>query len=159
MNIHIIAIGKIKERYIKEGIAEFAKRLSAYCKLTIKELVDEKAPENLSAKEMDQVKEKEGERIVSALPKSGYVIALAIQGKSLSSEELAEKLTELTVSGNSDISFVIGGSLGLSDSVLARSDFALSFSRMTFPHQLMRLILTEQIYRAFRIIHGQTYHK
>lgn len=159
MNIQIIAVGKIKEKYIKEGIAEFSKRLSSYCKLTIVELEDEKAPESLSEKEMLQVKDKEGERILSSLPKNTYVIALAIQGKNLSSEEMADHIAGLGVMGKSDISFIIGGSLGLSEKVLQKAELKLSFSRMTFPHQLMRLILLEQIYRSYRIIHRQTYHK
>lgn len=159
LNIHIICVGKIKEKYLREGLEEYRKRLSAYAKIEVREVDDERAPENLSEKEAEQIKRKEGERILSALPKSSYVIALAIEGKMLSSEHLAEHIEELGVLGKSDISFVIGGSLGLSDTVLSEADMKLSFSKMTFPHQLMRLILTEQIYRAFRIIKGQPYHK
>lgn len=159
LNIYIICVGKIKERYLREGLEEYRKRLSAYAKIEVREVDDERAPENLSEKEAEQIKRKEGERILSALPKSSYVIALAIEGKMLSSEHLAEHIEELGVLGKSDISFVIGGSLGLSDTVLSEADMKLSFSKMTFPHQLMRLILTEQIYRAFRIIKGQPYHK
>ncbi len=159
MNINIIAIGKIKEKYIQEGIKEFAKRLSRYCKLNIIELEDEKAPESLSEKDMIIVKTKEGERILSKIPPNSYVITLVIEGKSLTSEGLAEKLEDIMVNGNNDITFIIGGSLGLSQEVINRSDFKLSFSKMTFPHQMMRLILLEQIYRAWRINKNEPYHK
>lgn len=159
MNIKIISVGKIKEKYIKLGIDEFSKRLSKYCKLDIIEVDDEKAPENLSEKEMDIIKYKEGQKILSSIKNNSYVIALAIDGKNLSSEELAHKMSNLSINGNSNIAFVIGGSLGLSKDVLDRSDFKLSFSKMTFPHQLMRLILLEQVYRGFRIIKNEPYHK
>jgi 23S rRNA (pseudouridine1915-N3)-methyltransferase len=159
MNIKIISVGKIKEKYIKLGIDEFSKRLSKYCKLDIIEVDDEKAPENLSEKEMDIIKYKEGQKILSNIKNNSYVIALAIDGKNLSSEELAHKMSNLSISGNSNIAFVIGGSLGLSKDILDRSDFKLSFSKMTFPHQLMRLILLEQVYRGFRIIKNEPYHK
>lgn len=159
MNITVIGVGKIKEKYLKLGIDEFSKRLSKYCKLDIVELDDEKAPEKLSEKEMIMVKDKEGKRILSKIKDNSYVIALAIDGKNLSSEELADKISNLAVRGNSSITFVIGGSLGLSDEVMKRSDYKLSFSKMTFPHQLMRLILLEQVYRAFRINNNEPYHK
>ena len=159
MNIKVISVGKIKEKYIKLGIEEFSKRLSKYCKLDIIEVDDEKAPENLSEKEMDMIKFKEGQKILSNIKNNSYVIALAIDGKNLSSEELADKMKALGISGNSNIAFVIGGSLGLSKEVLNRADFKLSFSKMTFPHQLMRLILLEQIYRGYRIIKNEPYHK
>ena len=152
MRINIVCVGKIKEKYLKLGIDEFKKRLSKYCKLEIIELEDEKAPENLSDKEMLMIKEKEGKKILSKIKDNSYVIALAIDGKNLSSEELAETINKLGVRGISNITFVIGGSLGLSDEVLSRADYKLSFSKMTFPHQLMRLILLEQVYRAYRII-------
>ena len=148
MRINIVCVGKIKEKYLKLGIDEFKKRLSKYCKLEIIELEDEKAPENLSDKEMLIIKEKEGKKILSKIKDNSYVIALAIDGKNLSSEELAETINKLGVRGVSNITFVIGGSLGLSDEVLSRADYKLSFSKMTFPHQLMRLILLEQVYRA-----------
>ena len=151
MRINIVCVGKIKEKYLKLGIDEFKKRLSKYCKLEIIELEDEKAPENLSDKEMLMIKEKEGKKILSKIKDNSYVIALAIDGKNLSSEELAETINKLGVRGISNITFVIGGSLGLSDEVLSRADYKLSFSKMTFPHQLMRLILLEQVYRAYRI--------
>lgn len=159
MNINVIGVGKIKEKYLKLGIDEFKKRLSKYCKLDIIELDDEKAPEKLSEKEMIKVKEKEGKKILSKIKDTSYVIALAIDGKNLSSEELADKMSDLAVRGNSNITFVIGGSLGLSDEVLDRADYKLSFSKMTFPHQLMRLILLEQVYRAYRINNNEPYHK
>lgn len=159
MNIQIVSVGKIKEKYLKLGIEEFSKRLSKYCKLDIVELDDEKAPENLSNKGREQVKDKEGSKILGKIKQNSNVIALAIDGKNLSSEELAEHMSNLAVTGNSSITFVIGGSLGLSDEVLKRADFKLSFSKMTFPHQLMRLILLEQVYRAYRINNGEPYHK
>ncbi|WP_456277220.1 23S rRNA (pseudouridine(1915)-N(3))-methyltransferase RlmH [Bacillus sp. AK128] len=159
MNISIITIGKLKEKYLKQGIEEYSKRLAAYAKLEIIELPDEKAPENLSEAEMEQVKQKEGERILQKISPDTYVIALAIQGKMKSSEQLAEDLDKLATYGKSKIAFVIGGSLGLSDEVMKRADEALSFSKMTFPHQLMKLILVEQIYRAYRINRGEPYHK
>ena len=159
MRINIVCVGKIKEKYLKLGIDEFKKRLSKYCKLEIIELEDEKAPENLSDKEMLIIKEKEGKKILSKIKDNSYVIALAIDGKNLSSEELAQTINKLGVRGVSNITFVIGGSLGLSDEVLSRADYKLSFSKMTFPHQLMRLILLEQVYRAYRINNGEPYHK
>ncbi|WP_137743745.1 23S rRNA (pseudouridine(1915)-N(3))-methyltransferase RlmH [Robertmurraya siralis] len=159
MNISIITVGKLKEKYLKQGIDEYLKRMSAYAKVEIVEVADEKAPEVLSENEMLQVKEKEGERILAKLHPDTYVIALAIEGKQKSSEELADTLDKLATYGKSKIAFVIGGSLGLSQQVLQRSDEKLSFSKMTFPHQLMRLVLVEQIYRAFRIMRGEPYHK
>ena len=159
MNITIIGVGKIKEKYLKLGIDEFSKRLTKYCKLDVIELDDEKCTENLSEKDMLIVKDKEGKKILSKIKNNSYVIALAIDGKNLSSEELADTMSKLAVRGNSHITFVIGGSLGLSDEVLKRADYKLSFSKMTFPHQLMRLILLEQVYRAFRINNNEPYHK
>jgi len=159
MNINVIAVGKIKEKYIQEGIDEFKKRLSRYCSLNVIEVNDEKAPESLSDKEMEIVKQKEGDRIMDKIPPNSFVVALAIEGKSLSSEEFSEKIQSLMIDGINNITFIIGGSLGLSKEVLNRSDLKLSFSKMTFPHQLMRLILLEQIYRAFKIMKGEPYHK
>ncbi|QUH25188.1 23S rRNA (pseudouridine(1915)-N(3))-methyltransferase RlmH [Serpentinicella alkaliphila] len=159
MNITIITVGKIKEKHIKLGIDEYTKRLSRYCKINLIEVSDEKAPENLSANEMVLIKNKEGESIQKHIKDGMYVVALAIQGKMLSSEGLAIKIQDLGLTGNSHIAFVIGGSLGLSDDILNKADFKLSFSPMTFPHQLMKLILLEQIYRGFRIIKGEPYHK
>lgn len=159
MNITIISVGKLKEKYLKLGIDEYSKRLTRYCKLSIAEVPDEKAPENLSDAEMEAVKGKEGESILRYIKEGMYVIALDIKGKMISSEELAVCLENLGITGNSNIAFVIGGSLGLSKEVIKRSDYKLSFSPMTFPHQLMKLILLEQIYRAFRIIKNEPYHK
>ena len=159
MNISIITVGKLKEKYLKQGIAEYTKRLSSYAKIEIIELPDEKAPENLSETDMLIVKQKEGERILSKIAPDTHVIALAIEGSMKSSEQLADTLDRLATYGKSKVAFVIGGSLGLSDEVMKRSNEALSFSKMTFPHQLMRLILVEQIYRAFRINRGEPYHK
>jgi 23S rRNA (pseudouridine1915-N3)-methyltransferase len=159
MNLSIIAVGKLKEKYLKQGIEEYVKRLNSYAKLEMVEVPDEKAPEELSKLEMEQVKQKEGERILSKISSDAHVIALAINGKQKSSEELADSLDKLATYGKSKVAFVIGGSLGLSDEVLKRADEQLSFSKMTFPHQLMKLILVEQIYRAFRINRGEPYHK
>ncbi|MGN7178710.1 23S rRNA (pseudouridine(1915)-N(3))-methyltransferase RlmH [Paenibacillus sp. FSL R5-0490] len=159
MNISIITVGKLKEKYLKQGIDEYLKRLSAYSKMDIIEVPDEKAPEELSETEMMQVKQKEGERILAKIHPDAHVIALAIEGKMKSSEELADTLDKLATYGKSKIAFVIGGSLGLSQEVLQRADDKLSFSKMTFPHQLMKLILLEQVYRAFRINRGEPYHK
>jgi 23S rRNA (pseudouridine1915-N3)-methyltransferase len=159
VNISIVTVGKLKEKYLKQGIEEYLKRLGSYAKVDVVEVPDEKAPEELSGTEMSQVKQKEGERILAKIGQDTYVIALAINGKLKSSEELADTLDKLATYGKSKIAFVIGGSLGLSDEVLKRSDEQLSFSKMTFPHQLMRLILVEQIYRAFRINRGEPYHK
>lgn len=159
MNISIITVGKLKEKYLKLGIDEYLKRLSAYAKIEIIEVPDEKAPEELSETEMLQVKKKEGERILAKINPNAYVIALAIEGKMKTSEELADSLDKLATYGKSKVAFVIGGSLGLSKEVLQRADEKLSFSEMTFPHQLMKLILVEQVYRAYRIIRGEPYHK
>lgn len=159
VNISIVTVGKLKEKYLKQGIEEYLKRLGSYAKVEVIEVPDEKAPEELSETEMIQVKQKEGERILGKIGPDTYVIALAINGKLKSSEELADSLDKLATYGKSKIAFIIGGSLGLSDELLRRSDEQLSFSKMTFPHQLMRLILVEQIYRAFRINRGEPYHK
>jgi len=159
VNISIISVGKLKEKYLKAGIDEYLKRLSSYAKVEIIEVSDEKAPEVLSAAEMELVKNKEGEKLLAKLSQETYVIALAIDGKMRSSEELADTIDKLATYGKSKIAFVIGGSLGLSNEVLQRADEKLSFSKMTFPHQLMRLILLEQVYRAFRINRNEPYHK
>lgn len=159
MNISIISIGKLKEKYLKQGIDEYLKRLSSYAKVEVMELPDEKAPENLSDAEMLMVKEKEGIRILEKISEDTHVIALAIEGKMKSSEELAKDLDRLATYGKSKIAFIIGGSLGLSKDVMNRANDTLSFSKMTFPHQLMRLILLEQVYRAFRINRNEPYHK
>ncbi|WP_018663431.1 23S rRNA (pseudouridine(1915)-N(3))-methyltransferase RlmH [Heyndrickxia acidiproducens] len=159
MNISIVAVGKLKEKYLKQGIEEYVKRLSAYAKVEIIEVADEKAPEVLSDAEMEIVKQKEGKRILDKISPDTYVITLAIEGKMKTSEDLAAGIDHLATYGKSKIAFVIGGSLGLSRDVMQRGNESLSFSKMTFPHQLMRLILVEQIYRAFRIIRGEPYHK
>lgn len=159
MKISLITVGKIKEKYFEQAIAEYAKRLSRYCKLEILQVADEKTPDGASAALEVQIKDREGERILAHVKDGAYVVALAIEGHMLSSEELAEKMGSLTVGGVSHIQFIIGGSLGLSEKVMRRADFALSFSRMTFPHQLMRVILLEQIYRSYRIVNGEPYHK
>lgn len=159
MNIKIITVGKLKEKYLKMGIAEYAKRLGAYCKLELIEVPDEKAPEKLSEAEMVQVKEKEGERILAKIPDQAFVFALAIEGKQRTSEEFAKEIEQLGVQGKSTIVFVIGGSLGLSDAVMKRSNTPISFGKMTLPHQLMRLVLIEQIYRGFKIVRNEPYHK
>ena len=159
MNINIIAVGKIKEKYINEGIKEFSKRLSRYAKLRIIEISDERAPENLSKKDMEKVMEKEGSRILVKVPQNSFIITLEIEGKQITSEKLSQKIEDLMISGINDITFIIGGSLGLSKEIKSLSNFKLSFSKMTFPHQLMRLILLEQVYRSFRIMKGEPYHK
>ncbi len=159
MQITVISVGQVKEKFLSQAIAEYHKRISLYAKLEFIEVADEKAPENLSAAEMEQVKTKEGTRILAKIPTQSHVIALAIEGQSLSSEAFAQHLDKLATYGNSRITFVIGGSLGLSGQVLLQANELLSFSKMTFPHQLMKLILTEQIYRAFRINLGAPYHK
>ncbi|MDF2067481.1 23S rRNA (pseudouridine(1915)-N(3))-methyltransferase RlmH [Bacillus sp. Cr_A10] len=159
MNIQIISVGKLKEKYLKLGIDEYTKRLSSYAKIDLVEVPDEKAPENLSDADMEIVKKKEGERILAKIGADTYVIALAIDGKMKSSEQLASDLESLMTYGKSKIAFVIGGSLGLHEEVLKRADEKLSFGKMTLPHQLMKLVLVEQIYRAFRIIKGEPYHK
>lgn len=159
MKITIITVGKVKESYFRGAIEEYSKRLSKYCKLDIVEVTDEKTPDKASETEEEQIKAKEAERIMKHVRDDAYVIALAIEGKQLDSVELADKIETLGVQGKSHIQFVIGGSLGLHPAVLSRADYKLSFSKMTFPHQLMRVILLEQIYRAYRIINREPYHK
>ena len=159
MKITLITVGKIKEKYFTDAIAEYMKRLSRYCKPEIIQVADEKTPENAALAVEKQVKDTEGERILRHVAEDAFVMALEIRGEMLSSEELADFIERKQVSGTSHIQFVIGGSLGLSEAVLRRADYRLSFSRMTFPHQLMRVVLLEQIYRSFRIIAGEPYHK
>ena len=159
MKITIITVGKIKEKYLKDAIAEYTKRLSKYCKLEIVEVADEKTPDNASEVVEDSIRSKEAERILKYVKDDAFVITLEINGKQLTSEELAKKIDTLGIQGHSHIIFIIGGSIGLGKEVLAKSNYALSFSKMTFPHQLMRVILLEQIYRSYRIIHGEPYHK
>lgn len=159
MNITLITVGKIKEKYLKLAIDEYSKRLTRYCKLNIVELADEKTPDNASEKEEMAIKEKEGEQILKHIKDNMYVIALDLKGKQITSEELATMIDDLGVRGNSNIAFVIGGSLGIAESVLKRVNYKLCFSKMTFPHQLFRVMLLEQIYRAYRINSGEPYHK
>ena len=159
MNITVISVGKLREKYLKMGIEEYVKRLGGYAKIDLVEVPDEKAPETLSEIDMDIVKRKEGERILAKIPDSTYVIALALDGKMKTSEEMAADLDSLMTYGKSKIAFVIGGSLGLHGDVLKRADEKLCFGKMTLPHQLMKLVLVEQIYRSFRIIKGEPYHK
>lgn len=159
MKITVLTVGKIKEKYLKDAIAEYSKRLNKYCKLEMVEVADEKTPDQAGEALMEQIREKEGERLLKYIRDDAYVITLEIEGRQLAPEELADKIDKLGISGTSHIVFVIGGSIGLGRAVTARSDFALSFSKMTFPHQLMRVILLEQVYRSYRIIQKEPYHK
>ena len=159
MKITVITVGKIKEKYLKDAIAEYSKRLSKYCKLEMIEVADEKTPDHASEVAEDSIRSKEAERILKYVKDDAYVITLEIGGKQLSSEELADKIDKLGVQGTSHIIFIIGGSIGLGKEVLNKSNYALSFSKMTFPHQLMRVILLEQVYRSYRIISNEPYHK
>ena len=159
MKITLVTVGKIKENYLRDAVAEYVKRLGKYCKLEVIETADEKTPDHASETVEEAIRVKEAERILRSIREDAFVITLEILGKQLSSEELAKKIETLGVQGKSHIIFVIGGSIGLGKEVLERSDFALSFSKMTFPHQLMRVILLEQVYRSFRIINGEPYHK
>ena len=159
MKITLITVGKIKEKYLKDAIAEYSKRLSKYCKLEVIEVADEKTPDQASENVEQQIRKKEGERILRYVKEDAYVITLEIGGTMLDSVEFAKKIETLGVQGKSHIIFIIGGSIGLGEDVLKRSDYGLSFSKMTFPHQLMRVILLEQVYRSYRIIEGAPYHK
>ena len=159
MKITILSVGKIKEKYLKDAIAEYAKRLSRYCKLQIVEVEDEKTPDGASAAMEDQIKEKEAVRLSKCLDEEAFLITLEIQGKMLDSESFSKTMEQICLRGKNHIQFVIGGSLGLHTSITERSDLALSFSKMTFPHQLMRVILLEQVYRSFRIQNNEPYHK
>ncbi|OLR56081.1 23S rRNA (pseudouridine(1915)-N(3))-methyltransferase RlmH [Hornefia porci] len=159
MNITVICIGRLKERYWREAVGEYSKRLGSYCGLRILELKEARLPAGAGSAEEEAVKTAEGEEILSRVNKDMFVVSLEIRGRRMSSEALAEKLQSLALEGRSEIAFVIGGSLGLSEAVSRRADLKLSFSDMTFPHQMMRVILLEQIYRSFRIIRGEPYHK
>lgn len=159
MKIRVICVGKIREKYLKDALGEYEKRLSRFCKFEIAELPDIKIPDNASPSQCEAVKTAEGESILKKIRSDEYVISLCVEGKSMSSEDFAAKISDITVGGVSTVDFVIGGSLGLSDSVKKRSDMRLSFSSFTFPHQLMRVILAEQIYRAFKINANEQYHK
>lgn len=159
MKISVISVGKIKEKYLRDAVAEYVKRLSRYCRTEMIEVADEKTPDQAGAAAEEAVRAKEGERLLKYIREDMYVITLEINGKMFTSEEFAEKIETLGIQGKSSVAFVIGGSIGLGKEVLKRSNLALSFSKMTFPHQLMRVILLEQVYRAFRIINGEPYHK
>ena len=159
MKFTVVAVGKLKEKYLKEGIIEYSKRLSRFCELQVIEVDDEQAPENLSESQEIQVKRREAERIMKKVKDGSVLIVLDLKGKRLNSEGFADKLNSFFVSGKSHITFVIGGSLGLDEELVARADFRLCLSDMTFPHQLARLILLEQIFRAFKILNNETYHK
>ncbi|MFG6368271.1 MAG: 23S rRNA (pseudouridine(1915)-N(3))-methyltransferase RlmH [Lachnospiraceae bacterium] len=159
MNITFVTVGKIKEKYFRDAVAEYQKRLSKYCKLEIVEVADEKTPDKALETEAEQIKQKEATRILKTVKENAYCIALTIDGKKRDSVCLATHIEQLGLSGKSSLVFVIGGSLGLHNSVIQRADETLSFSDMTFPHQLMRVILIEQIYRCYRIINGEPYHK
>lgn len=159
MNITLVTVGKIKEKYYRDAIAEYQKRLTRYCKLDIVEVADEKTPDKASEIMEEQIKQKEAERILKYIKEDAHCIALAIEGKKMDSVAFSKKIEQYGIMGKSNLVFVIGGSLGLHDSVLKRADEKLSFSDMTFPHQLMRVILLEQVYRCYRIINGEPYHK
>ena len=159
MKINIICVGKLKEKYLKDAIDEYSKRLKRFCTFSIIELPDEKISDNPSEAEERKVLKTEGEKILKAIQSDDYVFALCVEGKEISSEKFAKELSNLMLSGKSTVDFVIGGSLGLDDAVKNRSDYRLSFSPMTFPHQLMRVILSEQIYRCFKINSNEKYHK
>lgn len=159
MNIKLITVGKLKGKYLTEGIAEYTKRLSRFCKVQVVELIDEKTPENASEAQNNQIMAREGERIQAKIGSRDYVIVLAIEGKQFPSEEFSQKLEAIAVNGYSDITFIIGGSLGLSKAIKQRANLKMSFGLLTLPHQLMRLVLIEQIYRAFMIQQGSPYHK
>lgn len=159
MKLSIVAVGKLKEKYLKEGINEYSKRLSRFCELQIIEVDDEQAPENLSASQEKQVKKREAERIIKRVKEDSALIVLDLKGKKLNSEEFADKLNSFFISGKSHITFVIGGSLGLDEELIQKADFRLCLSDMTFPHQLARLILLEQVFRAFKILNNEPYHK
>lgn len=159
MKLTIVAVGKLKEKYLKEGISEYSKRLSRFCELQVIEVEDEQAPENLSESQEMQVKRKEAERIMKKVKEGSALVVLDLKGNKLNSERFADKLNSFFISGKSHITFVIGGSLGLDDEIIKKSDFRLCLSDMTFPHQLARLILLEQIFRVFKILNNETYHK
>ncbi len=159
MKIRVLAVGKVKEKFYRQAVEEFEKRLSRYCKLEILEVADEKTPDRAGERLMELIKEREGERLLKHISEQDYVCALAIEGKQPDSMALADMIKRLGVNGSSSIVFIIGGSLGLHESVLKRADVLLSFSNLTFPHQLMRVLLLEQIYRSYRIINGEPYHK
>lgn len=159
IKVTVISVGKVKDKYLQLGIDEFKKRLSRFCKLELIEVKDEALADKLSERDLDLVREKEGRQILSKLPETSYVIAMDIDGKQLTSEELANKMKHIATYGQSHVVFIIGGSVGMSEEVKKRSDMRLSFSKMTFPHQLFKLMLLEQVYRGFKINANESYHK
>lgn len=159
LNIKIICVGKLKEKYWKEAVSEYSKRLNAYCKLTINEVRDEKISDSNSSADEEKVKDMEGKQILKNIKDSDYVICLDLSGEELNSLQLSEKLEKLALTGTNQVDFIIGGSLGIGKEVLDRADEKMSFSKLTFPHQMIRTILLEQIYRAFKISRGEVYHK
>lgn len=158
LNIHIICVGKIKEKYLREAIDEYAKRLSKYCHLKMIELQDEKLPTKLYDSIIEEIKQKEGKKIIEAIKKDSYVICLDLKGKEISSEEFSKEIENISLNFNSTITFIIGGTLGLAEEVLQMSHEKLCFSKMTFPHQLIRVFLLEQLFRSFKISKNETYH-
>ena len=159
MKIKVVTVGKLKEKYLKDGIAEYSKRISRFAKLEMIELADEKTPDRASESENQKILEIEGQRILSKVGDRDFVIVLAIEGKTFSSEEFSKQLEEASIKGFSTLTFIIGGSLGLAQDVKNRANLSISFGRLTLPHQLMRLVLVEQIYRVFTIQQGSPYHK
>lgn len=159
MQINLLAVGKLKEKYWKGAVEEYSKRLSSYCKVNVIEVADEPTPDNASPAQEEQIKKREADKLLAKIGDRDYVIALAIEGKNLTSEEFTDHLDKMASSGYSTFTFIIGGSLGLHDTVLQRANYKLSFSKFTFPHQMVRVILLEQVYRAFRIQRGEPYHK
>lgn len=159
VSVTLIAVGKIKEKYLREALNEYAKRLSAYCKFEVVEVKDEKTPDSPSTREKQLVLEREGERISAKIPQGAAVVSLCVEGKQMTSKRFAELISGYSIRGISKIAFIIGGSFGLDEKIKALSDVRLSFSEMTFPHMLMRVILAEQLYRGFTITEGKTYHK
>ncbi|MBV4430160.1 23S rRNA (pseudouridine(1915)-N(3))-methyltransferase RlmH [Clostridium tyrobutyricum] len=159
MNITLITVGKLKEKYLKDAVGEYTKRLSRYCRLNIIEVQDEKTPDNASPRDEEIIKDREGKKILKHINNNMYIIAMNLKGNMLESEKFSEFIGELALKGSSNIAFIIGGSLGISREILHRADYKLCFSKMTFPHQLFRVMLLEQIYRGFRILKGEPYHK
>ena len=159
LHINIICVGKLKEKYLQDALSEYSKRLSKYCNLNIIELPDEKLPNNLNDSLINQIKQKESNNILSHIEKGSYVLALDLKGKQFSSEEFSKKITDISLNSFSSITFIIGGTLGLYENVLKNSNQLICFSKMTFPHQLIRIFLLEQIFRAFKISNNETYHR
>ena len=159
LHIDIICVGKIKEQYLKDAIAEYSKRLSKYCSLTITEISDEQVPNNLNDKLAQNIKQTEGNHIISHIKRDSYIICLDLKGKQFSSEEFSKKIENIALNDSSNITFIIGGTLGISDELLNKANELICFSKMTFPHQLIRVFLLEQIFRAFKISNNETYHR